>query len=128
MSGPLSGLRLLVVEDEMLVLMNLEAALVDMGCTSMSAAATVAQALALIVEGEFDAAIIDINLSGDRSYPVADALVLRAIPFAFSTGYGELSERTDFADRPMLRKPYVQRDILAVMESLVGGGPLDKAA
>ena len=112
----------------MLVLMNIESTLEDLGCTSIAAAATVSEALALINNGPFDAAIIDINLGGERSYPVADALARRAIPFAFSTGYGELGKRIDFADRPMLRKPYVRRDLIAVVKSLIGHGPLDKAA
>jgi CheY-like chemotaxis protein len=128
MTGPLSDLRLLIVEDEMVVLMNIEATLEDMGCTRISAAATVVEALTLIEEGRFDAAIIDINLSGERSYPVADALARRAIPFAFSTGYGELGERADFVDRPVLRKPYVRRDLIAVVQSLVPAGPFHRAA
>ena len=116
---PLAGLRILVVEDEMLVLMNIEAALKELGCTAISVAATIAKALALLDYKNFDAAMLDVNLQGEKSYPVAEALAFRGIPFAFSTGYGDHGERADFADRPFLRKPYLRRELDAVLGRLV---------
>ena len=116
---PLAGRRILVVEDEMLVLMNIESALKELGCTAISVAATIANALALLDYKSFDAAMLDVNLQGEKSYPVAEALAFRGIPFAFSTGYGDHGERADFADRPVLRKPYLRRDLDAVMGRLV---------
>ncbi len=67
MDDLLSGRQVLVVEDEMLVLLNLEDMLADLGCGSVSAAATVDQALALIEEQTFDAAMLDVNLDGMKS-------------------------------------------------------------
>ncbi len=119
MTGPLAGRRILVVEDEMLVLMSIEMALEDLGCTAISAAASVAEALALIARHSFDAAMIDVNLGGEKSYPVADTLTQHGIPFAFSTGYGDHNDRIDFDNRPMLRKPYSTADLLAVFEQLI---------
>lgn len=65
----------------MLVLLNLEDMLADLGCKSVSAAATVDQALALIAAQAFDAAMVDVNLNGIKSYAVADALAARGVPF-----------------------------------------------
>jgi len=85
----LSGKRVLVVEDEMLVLMAIEDMLADLGCTSISVAGNLDKALALIEVERFDIATLDINLNGQRSYTVAEALSNAGVPFAFSTGYGE---------------------------------------
>ncbi len=70
----LFGRRILVVEDEMLVLMSIEDMLADLGCESVAAAATVDQAVALIRAQFFDAAMLDMNLNGTKSFPVADKL------------------------------------------------------
>lgn len=126
--GLLTGRRILVVEDEMLVLMNIEMALEDLGCTAISVAATISEALALLDARGFDAAMLDVNLQGERSYPVAEALARRDIPFAFSTGYGDHGDRADFADRPVLRKPYLRRELVAVLGALVAPDPLGAAA
>lgn len=128
MIGPLTGRRILLVEDEMLVLMNIEMALEDLGCTSISAAANVAAALALIAQHSFDAAILDVNLDGVKSYPVADKLTERGIPFAFATGNGDHGDRSDFDDCPVLRKPYLTADLVAVFEQLIATKPLPSAA
>ena len=128
MTGLLAGRRILVVEDEMLVLMNIEMALEDLGCTAISAAASIAEALALLDDKSFDAAMLDVNLQGERSYPVAEALARRDIPFAFSTGYGDHGDRADFADRPVLRKPYLRCELVAVLGALVTPDPVGAAA
>jgi CheY-like chemotaxis protein len=82
----LSGRRVLVVEDEMLVVMMIEDMLADLGCKSVTSAATVDKSLALINAQVFDAAILDINLNGNDSRPVAEALSARGVPFVYSTG------------------------------------------
>ncbi len=128
MTGLLSGRRILLVEDEMLVLMNLEMTLEDLGCSAVSAAGSVAGALSLIGQHSFDAAIIDINLGGDKSYPVADKLMERGIPFAFSTGNGDHGDRSDLDDRPMLKKPYLTADLIAVFERLIAKKSFPNAA
>ena len=86
----LSGRRVLVVEDEMLILLMTEGMLADLGCESVTAAATVDQALALIDAQIFDAAILDMDLSGNKSHAVADALATHGVPFIFATGYSRL--------------------------------------
>jgi CheY-like chemotaxis protein len=119
MTGRLAGRNILVVEDEMLVLMHIERALDDLGCTATSVG-TIDEALTLIDDTKFDAAMLDVNLHGEKSYPIADALARRGIPFVFSTGYGDHGERADFADRPVLRKPYLQGHLVAALSALVG--------
>lgn len=124
MTGLLSGRRMLVVEDEMLVLMNIEIAFEELGCSAIHAAASVAEALALLVRHDFDAALVDVNLSGEKSYPVADALAQLGIPFIFSTGYSDHGDRPDLEDRPVLRKPYTSAALIAAFESLLPDEPL----
>lgn len=119
MTDLLAGRRILVVEDEMLVLMNVVTVLEELGCSVICTAASVTQALLLLAEHEFDAAVLDVNLRGELSYPVADALRQRGIPFAFSTGYGDHGERFDFDDRPLLRKPYPRAAFIGVVEHLM---------
>ena len=126
MTGILAGRRILVVEDEMLVLRNIEMALADVGCSAVSAAASVMEALSLLTQHSFDAAVIDINLGGDKSYPIADKLAEQNIPFAFSTGYGDHGARSDFNHRPVLKKPYLAADLVAVFEKLMADTPLPR--
>jgi CheY-like chemotaxis protein len=121
MTGLLAGRRILVVEDEMLVLMNIELALSDFGCCIIFVAATVSQALALLSQQDFDLAILDVNLADGKSYPVADALSKRRIPFAFSTGCSDHGDRQDLNNRPTLRKPYVRAHFEAVLKRLLSG-------
>ena len=119
MDDLLSGRRVLVVEDEMLVLLNVEDMLADLGCERVSAAATVAQALALIDTQAFDAAMVDVNLDGRKSYEVADALAARGVPFVFSTGYSGQSLDDGYRDRPVLGKPYRVADLIEILTRLL---------
>src|SRR4051794_22900016 len=91
---PLSGRRVLVVEDEMIVAWLLQDMLADLGCAVVGPAARVSQALAMIDAEAIDAAVLDVNLNGQKSYPVADALAARGMPFVFSTGYGRRACQT----------------------------------
>jgi CheY-like chemotaxis protein len=115
----LAGRRLLVVEDEMLVLLNVEDILADLGCESVTAAATVDQALGLIAAQCFDAAMVDVNLDGRKSYSVADALAARGVPFVFSTGYSGQSLDDRYRDRPVLGKPYREAELVAMLARLL---------
>lgn len=114
----LSGRRMLIVEDEMLVLMNVEDMLADLGCEAV-AAATVQQALALIDAQTFDAAMLDMNLNGDQTHDVADALAARGVPFVFATGYVGRAMWDGYCDRPILRKPYRPTDLADALTRLL---------
>ena len=103
----------------MLVLMNIESMLADLGCECVTAAATVDQALAQLASHDFDAAVVDVNLNGRESYPVADALAVRGVPFAFSTGYSDEGMRDEYRDRPVLRKPYQEGELVQTLKRLL---------
>jgi CheY-like chemotaxis protein len=113
----LCGRRILVVEDEMMILSMLELFLTDSGCDSVSAAATTEQAIDLIRAQSFDAATLDINLKGGNSYAVADELAARNVPFVFTTGSNVWSIREAYRDRAVLRKPFKPEQLV---QTLVG--------
>jgi CheY-like chemotaxis protein len=114
----LSGRRILVVEDETMILMMIEAMLTDLGA-SVTAAATVERALAMIEAQAFDAAMLDMNLNGDRSHSVAEALVARGVPFVYCTGdnghrFGDVHQ-----DKPVLKKPFKYEKLIEILTRLV---------
>jgi CheY-like chemotaxis protein len=113
----LAGLNLLAVEDEMLVAMMLQDILQDAGC-KVVCVGHLEQATLLAREQHFDAAILDENLHGERSYPVADALVARGIPFVFATGYGDTNLRLRYPGRPVINKPYTENDVITALAAL----------
>jgi CheY-like chemotaxis protein len=119
MNKLLSGRCVLVVEDEMLVLLMIEDMLADLGCESVTAAATVDQALAVIDMQVLDAAMLDMNLNGNNSYAVADALVARGVPFVFSTGYSGQDMREGYRDRPLLNKPFRNEQLAEILARLL---------
>ena len=114
----LSGRRVLVVEDEMLVVMMIEDMLSDLGCKSVTSAATVDRALALINAQVFDAALLDVNLNGNDSHPGAEALSTRGVPFVYSTGNAGQNLRDGYSDRPVLRKPFKYEELAAILTRL----------
>src|ERR1039457_1700990 len=101
--------RLLVVEDEYLIRMLLEDMLADLGYDVAAAVGTIAEASELAASGDFNAAILDVNLDGQEFYPVAEILAKRGLPFVFVTGYGERSLTEPYHDRTALKNPF-QRD------------------
>lgn len=117
----LSGRRILVVEDEPMILWTVEEMLGDLGCESIATAATVEQGLALVAAQPFDAAMLDLNLDGAQSDPVAAALTDRGVPFIVSTGYGDHVGAFGRPDR-RLRKPYRFEDLAKAFARLFGVG------
>jgi CheY-like chemotaxis protein len=106
--------RLLVVEDEYLIRMLLEDMLADLGYDVAAAVGTIAEASELAAHGDFNAAILDVNLDGEEVYPVAEILAKRGLPFVFVTGYGERSLNELYRDHPALQKPF-QAEQLKIM-------------
>jgi CheY-like chemotaxis protein len=101
----LSGRNVLVVEDEPLVAMMVEDMLMDLGCTVVGPAMQLAEGMRLAETAQIDAAVLDINLNGARSFPIADLLKARGIPFLFATGYGG-GEALEGRQDPVIQKPY----------------------
>ena len=106
-----AGLTVVIVEDEPLIAMALEDMLLDLGCALAGTAGTIAEALALAAEIRCDAAILDININGERSDPVAAVLAERGIPHIFATGYGRAGCGHG-AEAVVIDKPY-RPDIVA---------------
>ncbi|HEX2477971.1 MAG TPA: response regulator [Geminicoccaceae bacterium] len=121
----LAGLRVLIVEDEFLLAMELETLVECGGCTAVGPASSVRQALALIDGDEPDIALLDVNLKGERATPVAAALQDRGVPYVLITGYSDaqLSE-PELRNAPRLDKPVSSRALTrAVKRALDGENP-----
>ena len=114
----LSGRRALVVEDEMLVLMMIEDMLAELGCKSVTSAATVEKALALVDAQAFDFVMLDENLNGSDSHPVAEAIFARGVPFVYSTGNTARGSRDGYSDRAVLKKPFKYEELVAILTRL----------
>jgi DNA-binding response OmpR family regulator len=111
--------RLLIVEDETLILLNLKSTLNELGWEVAHMAAKIGAALDIARTGSFDAAIIDINLDGSMTYPVAEILKERSIPFAFTTGYGRNGIDTAYSKIPILPKPFSRDQLESLMNGLL---------
>jgi CheY-like chemotaxis protein len=110
--------RVLVVEDEVMIRLLLEDMLADLGYGVAASAGGLDEAITLARESDFDLAILDINLNGDSVYPVADVLMERGVPFAFSTGYGERGLPDAYRDRPTLQKPFQLENLEHVLTAM----------
>jgi DNA-binding response OmpR family regulator len=117
----LVGLRVLVVEDEVLVSMLVEDMLTDFGCTVVGPAPDLDAAMALARSAGIDAALLDVNVAGRAIFPVADALKARGVPFAFASGYGAAGVEGDHRGAPVLQKPFRQIDLERALTGLMTG-------
>jgi len=121
MTQPLSGRRVLIVEDESLVAMLLETILEDMGCTPVGPASTVAEGLSMVAADEpLDAALLDVNVAGSQVFPVAQALKDRGVPFVFSTGYGEGGLPDAWRGQSTIQKPFTEAAIRDALMAAMG--------
>ncbi|ALK09440.1 response regulator [Blastochloris viridis] len=111
------SLRILVAEDDAMIAFDVIDALAEFGCTASGPAATVKAALNKAEDpaDQIDGALLDLDLRGERSYPVATALIRRNIPFAFTSGYGADAIEAAFRAYPCLLKPINRSDLLTVL-------------
>jgi DNA-binding response OmpR family regulator len=116
-----AGCRVLVVEDEMLIVMTIEDVLQAMGCEIVGPVATVDKALKLARDETFDAAILDVTIRGGKVYPVAEALLARGIPFVFASGYGDWALPEVLRDQPRLTKPFTSAHLEGQIRLLCSG-------
>jgi CheY-like chemotaxis protein len=105
------GLRVLIIEDETLIALLLEDMLTELGCKVVGTAPTVGTAMEMVDQLAPALAVLDINLGGESSYGVADALASRGIRFVFSTGYADGRLDAPWQDRPVLQKPFGQEQL-----------------
>ena len=116
------GMRILVVEDELMIRMLLEDMLGELGYTVAAEAARIEEALEAAKNADFDIAILDVNLNGQPISPVADALVARGMPFVFATGYGERGLPEPYRDRPTLKKPFQMDGLKQMLQTALDRG------
>lgn len=114
--GKLAGLRVLIVEDEPIVAMMLEDMLGDLGCELAGTASTIDEGLRLAEAGGIDIALLDVNLNGLRSDPIAEALAAAGTPFVYATGYGAAAV-AGTASR-VLQKPYSMMQLSEVLAAV----------
>lgn len=111
----LDAIRVFVVEDNAILAIMLEDMLDDLGCTVSAIGSDLAGAKATATSVAADIAILDINIAGEASFPVADLLAQRGIPFVFATGYSQIRLPERFATAPFLSKPFLPEELEQVM-------------
>ncbi len=114
----LANRRILVVEDEVLIAMQIEEILLDLGCVVVGAVGRLDAALELAADQALDAAILDVNILGGLVYPVAERLSARGIPFMLASGYSNWALPEPLRDLPRLMKPFRRRDLENGVRSL----------
>ena len=111
----LDGARVLLVEDELLVAMTLEDILRREGCLILGPFRRVEKAALAARTEAIDIALLDVNLAGERVFPVAAALVQRRLPFVFMTGYGPGDIAPEYAGRPVIGKPFRTAELVEAL-------------
>jgi CheY-like chemotaxis protein len=115
------GKSALIIEDEAIIAMTAEDMLDQIGCTVAGIAATFDEAMAAVERGGFDVALLDINLNGVPSLPVAKLMREKGMRFVFATGYGSAGRGEEYRDVPLVAKPYrIEALKAAIAEALAG--------
>ncbi|MBV8121638.1 MAG: response regulator [Alphaproteobacteria bacterium] len=115
----LTGLKILVVEDEFLVASLIQDLLEDAGCVVSGPIPRLSEAIDAARADDCDAAVLDVNLGGYRVFPVAEELSRRHIPFVIVTGYATTTLPEPFDRSPTIRKPFRNQDLLNAISNLV---------
>lgn len=116
--GNLEGKRILIVEDEALVAAMLADMLQEFGAVVVGPAGTIGVGMGLARTAEIDAAVLDVNLRGERIDPVAEALEARGIGFIFATGYGA-APAGRWAEAPIIDKPFASDKLATLLRSVI---------
>jgi DNA-binding response OmpR family regulator len=112
------GLRVLLVEDQMIVAMEVEDILRGLGCVVVGPVGTLKSAVRLAREEALDAAILDVSLDGDKVFPVAEELQRRGISFLFATGYEEQILPAKWHGVPRIAKPFRREKLEKLIRSV----------
>lgn len=115
----LAGKRVMLLEDEAIIAFAVEDMLIDFGCTVVGPALRLDEALKLAASAEIDAAVLDVNINSERSYPVAEALKRRGVPFVFATGYDREGLQWRGAEPEVIAKPYRREQLEAALQRLL---------
>lgn len=115
----LAGRRVLLVEDEVLVAMLVEAALEDEHCVVVGPYGEVREALEAARGGDLDLAVLDINLAGELVFPVAEELEVRGVPFLLLSGYGRVGVPANRRHWPVCAKPFSLQELVGMLGGLL---------
>ncbi|MEX2403435.1 MAG: response regulator [Balneolales bacterium] len=107
--------RILLVEDEFLVGLNIQSTLTNAGFEVFGPALNAQAALKLIAENDFDAAVLDVNLGGQSSDGIASKLAALDIPFLLLTGYDRENLPTELANAPLMEKPFDENELVEMI-------------
>jgi CheY-like chemotaxis protein len=91
----------------------------ELGCEVVGPAPNVASARELIEGEQFDAALVDIHIRGERVFPLCEALAAKGVPFIFTSGYADLGMLEKWEDRPRLQKPYTLEEVGQALTQLL---------
>jgi len=114
--------RVLVIEDELLLALSIASQVEKFGWQVVGPAGRMADAMRLARDEALNAALLDLNLHGDKTYAVAKILSERAIPFIFLTGYDPGAVPREYASVPVLEKPFTDAELAARLQPMVGDG------
>jgi DNA-binding response OmpR family regulator len=109
-------MRILIVEDEMTIALLMEDMVTDLGHEIAGLAMRLPQAMTMAENEDIDFAILDVNLDGRMSFPVADVLQRRGVPFVFATGYGSAGLEAPYKDRTVIQKPFMLSDLQSAIQ------------
>ncbi|HKT75718.1 MAG TPA: response regulator [Sphingobium sp.] len=121
MVGQLAGKRILIVEDEYFIASDLQRALHAEGAVVVGPVGELNQALSLAADKALDAAILDVNLEGAMSFPIAERLAAGHVPFMFLTGYDAWSLPPGYEETPRLPKPFSTPRVVDAVSALCAG-------
>ena len=119
MSGSLVGRRILVVEDSPVVLAFIVEVLDELGCTVLGPAQNMAVARELAEHEDCDAALIDIRIRGEKSFPICDILAARGTPFILTSGYADWPVPDRWQDSLKVPKPFKLEDLQAALQQVL---------
>lgn len=111
----MTSLKVLVVEDEAMISMLVEDAVEEAGHTVAATARNIGDAMEVAGSGDFDVALLDVNLNGQRAHALPVTLTARGKPFAFMTGYGDAGILEEFSEAPVISKPFTVEQVADVL-------------
>ena len=117
-TDPLKNRRILIIEDSPVVAPFTVELLEELGCSVVGPAPNMARARELIEAGEFDAAMMDVHIRGERVFNLCETLAAKGVPFVLTSGYADWTMPEKWEDRPRLQKPYGIEDVRQALTAL----------
>ena len=116
----MQGKRILIIEDSPVVAPFTADVVEELGATVVGPAPNIASARQLIEEEQFDAALMDIHIRGERAFYLCDLLEAKGVPFVLTSGYADWQIPEKWQDRPRLQKPYTLQQVEGALNALLG--------